>query len=137
MLLGTGSDCSIPNAGQGISGLLQMMHRIRVVPQYNEVFGGSPIRQIGQCAHGAIRIGVAGRVSVLRYAPDGFDARVCSGQFSGFLHIRAVFKHGNIDHFHAEMLAQHKVPIVAGDGRQYLNSLAIIPLSFIPPQAKL
>ena len=46
--------------------------------------------------------------------PDGFNARVCCGQFGGPLHIRAVFKHGDIDHFHAEMLAQDKVSIVAG-----------------------
>jgi hypothetical protein len=103
----------------------EMVDDIGVVPEDAEV--GSGGLHGGKAAHHFVGIGLALGIAVLGDAPDALDGGILSGQLFHHIHIGAVVQHGDGDHFHAKLLADGEMTVVAGSGAKPFDLVKLAP----------
>ena len=103
----------------------QVMHGIGVVPEQPEVGGrGGHAREP---LDGLLRVHGAGRVAVLRHAPHALDLRIRGDQLLDRVHVGTVVAQRHGDHLDAELVADRKVPVVAGHGADESDARLLRP----------
>ena len=79
---------------------LEIVNGVGVVPKHQQRLLGH-LGQFREAAHGVGGIDAAGRIGVLRHAPDAADRAVRAHEFFDPTHVRAVVRHRRGDQFHA------------------------------------
>ena len=97
-----------------------MMDAVRVVPEDAEVLGGGLER--GEALHDLIAVDDAGRVGILRHAPDALHRRILDVLLDQ-IHVGAVLVRGDVDHLGAEILRDLGVAVIARHGAEELDLL--------------
>ena len=100
------------------------MHAVGVVPEDAEIGRGRG--HLNQATHGVLAKGDARGVGILGHAPDTLDGIVGGNEALDLVHVGAVVGHRDGDVLDAQVGGDAKVAIVAGNGAQELDLLAVV-----------
>ena len=104
--------------------VVQVVHAVGVVPEDTEI--GRGCGHLDQAAHGILAKGDARGVGILGHAPDTLDGIVGGNEALDLVHVGAVVSHRDGDVLDAQVGGDTKVAIVAGNGAQELDLLAVV-----------
>ena len=104
--------------------VVQVVHAVSVVPKDAEIGRGRG--HLDQAAHSVLAKGDARGVGILGHAPDALDGIVGGNQALNLVHVGAVVGHRDGDVLDAQVGGDAKVAIVAGNGAQELDLLAVV-----------
>ena len=105
--------------------IIQMMNAVSVIPENSKIFGGG--FEPSKTANHFIRIGVTGGVGIFGNTPNPLNGFIFCHQLFNHIHIGAVFMHGNVNHFNAEILGNGKMTVVPGNGAQEFHFIQFAP----------
>ena len=91
------------NANQRVYGCKSFYHFIRV--------------------HNTLRIGILGNT------PDSLHSGIMIDIFFNHIHVRAILRHGNRNHFNTKMLCNGEMSVVTGNRAQKLHCIQLAPRS--------
>ena len=104
--------------------VVQVVHAVSVVPKDAEIGRGRG--HLDQAAHSVLAKGDARGVRILGHAPDALDGIVGGNQALNLVHVGAIVGHRDGDVLDAQVGGDAKVAIVAGNGAQELDLLAVV-----------
>ena len=80
-----------------------------------------------QTAYRLIGVGIAGRVRVLRNAPDSLYGRVGGHILLYQIHIRTICGHRNVDHLDAKIFSNGEMSVISRYRTQEFNLVKLAP----------
>ena len=112
------------NVAEGDKFAVDFVDAVGVVPHEGEVRRGRS--EGGDTIHHGVAVDDTLRVGILGHAPHTLDRRVLD-RFLHQIHIGALRRHGNGDHFHAKGSGNLKMPVIAGRGTEKFHCLLLAP----------
>ena len=112
------------NVTEGDKFAVDLVDAVGVVPHEGKVRRGGT--ESGDSIHHGIAVDDALRVGILGDAPHTLDRRV-PDRFFHRIHIGAVSRHGNGNHFHAKGGTNLEMPVIAGGRTEEFHSLFLAP----------
>ena len=100
------------------------MHAVGVVPEDTEIGRGRG--HLDQATHGVLAKGDARGVGILGHAPDTLDGVVGGNQALDLVHVGAGLGHRDGNVLDTQVGGDAKVAVVAGNGAQELDLLAVV-----------
>ena len=123
-VLGARRASEVKDVGELVGLVVQVVHAVGVVPEDAEIGRGRG--HLDQAAHGVLAKGDARGVGILGHAPDTLDGIVGGNEALDLVHVGAVVGHRDGDVLDAQVGGDAKVAIVAGNGAQELDLLAVV-----------
>ena len=123
-VLGARRAGKIEDVGELVGLVVQVVHAVGVVPEDAEIGRGRG--HLDQATHGVLAKCDARGVGILGHAPDALDGVVGGNQALNLGHVGAVVGHRDGDVLDAQVGGDAKVAIVAGNGAQELDLLAVV-----------
>ena len=123
-ILGARRASEVKDVGELVGLVVQVVHAVGVVPEDAEIGRGRG--HLDQAAHSVLAKGNARGVGILGHAPDTLDGIVGGNEALDLVHVGAVVGHRDGDVLDAQVGGDAKVAIVAGNGAQELDLLAVV-----------
>ena len=123
-VLGARRAGEVEDVGKLVGLVVQVVHAVGVVPEDAEIGRGRG--HLDQAAHGVLAKGDARGVGILGHAPDALDGVVGGNQALDLVHVGTVVSHRDRDVLDAQVGGDAKMTIVAGNGTQELDLLAVV-----------
>ena len=123
----------IEDIEQLVGRLVEVMERVRHIPENAEVFCGGAERC--NAANGLVAVRFTRGIGIFRYAPDTLHRGILDELFH-FIHVRTVTGHGDGNKLDAASFADGKMSVIAGNGAEEFDLALILPRQAVAVSAE-